>query len=208
MYDRKHVKLAAKESLNGKFGLAIGTLVVAALIIAAITLVGALTIIGSIAPLIFMGVFSTGIAIVFLAIVRNTSVEFSNLFDGFKNFGTTCLSGVLVYVFTFLWSLLLVIPGIVKSYSYAMTFYILADHPEMTATEAITASRKMMDGHKFDLFVLQLSFFWWYLLCSITFGIAYFYVAPYIAASTAKFYDTIKDGAVVINNTNDADTIA
>ena len=192
MYNRKQVKLAAKESLNGKFGLAIGTLVVAALIIAAITLVGALTIIGSIAPLIFMGVFSTGIAIVFLAIVRNTSVEFTNLFDGFKNFGTTCLSGVLVYVFTFLWSLLFVIPGIVKSYSYAMTFYILADHPEMTATEAITASRKMMDGHKFDLFVLQLSFFWWYLLCYLTFGIAYFYVAPYIAASTAKFYDTIK----------------
>ena len=88
-----------------------------------------------------------------------------------------------------------------------MTSYILADHPEMTAQEAIDASRKMMDGHKMDLFVLQLSFFWWYLLCGITFGIAFLYVGPYVSAATAKFYDTIKGDTVVIDN-SETDTIA
>ena len=185
MYDRKQVKLAAKESLNGKFGLVIGGLLVVALII----LVSAYI---PFAALILVGVLNVGLAFAMLGIVRGANVEFKDFFSGFNNFGTNCGAGILVGIFTFLWSLLFVIPGIVKSYSYAMTFYILADHPEMTATEAITASRKMMDGHKFDLFVLQLSFFWWYLLCYLTFGIAYFYVAPYIAASTAKFYDTIK----------------
>lgn len=196
MYNRKQVKMEAKSSLNGNFGVAIGTIIVAELILGAISLIGSLLVVGSIAPLIFSGVFSTGLAIVFLAIVRNTPVEFSNMFDGFKNFGPTCLAGVLVSVFTFLWSLLFVIPGIIKSYSYAMTYYILADHPEMTANEAITESRRIMDGHKLDLFVLQLSFFWWHLLCFITFGIAYIYVAPYISAATAKFYDTIKNEGV------------
>ena len=157
--------------------------------------------------LILTGVLSVGLAIVMLGIVRGTAVEFKDLFGGFNNFGTTCIAGILVSVFTFLWSLLFVIPGIVKSYSYAMTSYILADHPEMTAQEAIDASRKMMDGHKMDLFVLQLSFFWWYLLCGITFGIAFLYVGPYVSAATAKFYDTIKGDTVVIDN-SETDTIA
>ncbi len=200
MYNRKQVKLSAKESLKGNLGLAIGVLLVLSLIIVASSYI-------PFGSLILTGVLSVGLAIVMLGIVRGTAVEFKDLFGGFNNFGTTCIAGILVSVFTFLWSLLFVIPGIVKSYSYAMTSYILADHPEMTAQEAIDASRKMMDGHKMDLFVLQLSFFWWYLLCGITFGIAFLYVGPYISAATAKFYDTIKGDTVVIDN-SETDTIA
>ncbi|MBQ6884573.1 MAG: DUF975 family protein [Clostridia bacterium] len=200
MYNRKQVKLSAKESLKGNLGLAIGVLLVLSLIIVASSYI-------PFGSLILTGVLSVGLAIVMLGIVRGTAVEFKDLFGGFNNFGTTCIAGILVSVFTFLWSLLFVIPGIVKSYSYAMTSYILADHPEMTAQEAIDASRKMMDGHKMDLFVLQLSFFWWYLLCGITFGIAFLYVGPYVSAATAKFYDTIKGDTVVIDN-SETDTIA
>ena len=200
MYNRKQVKLSAKESLKGNLGLAIGVLLVLSLIIVASSYI-------PFGSLILTGVLSVGLAIVMLGIVRGTAVEFKDLFGGFNNFGTTCIAGILVSVFTFLWSLLFVIPGIVKSYSYAMTSYILADHPEMTAQEAIDASRKMMDGHKMDLFVLQLSFFWWYLLCGITFGIAFLYVGPYVSAATAKFYDTIKGDTVVIDN-SETDNIA
>lgn len=198
MYNRKQVKLSAKESLRGKLGLALGGLLVLSLILIVASYI-------PFAALILTGVLSVGIAFTMLGIVRGANVEFKDFFSGFNNFGTNCGAGILVGVFTFLWSLLFVIPGIVKTYSYAMTFYILADHPEMTATEAITASRKMMDGHKFDLFVLQLSFFWWYLLCGITFGIAVLYVGPYVSAATAKFYDTIKGDAVVINDSSKAD---
>ena len=191
MYNRKQVKMEAKQSIHSNFGIAIATLLVGGLILAASAYI-------PFATIILMGSLSVGLAIVMIGIVRGTAVEFKDLFGGFNNFGTTCLAGVLVSLFTALWSLLFVIPGIVKYYSYSMTFYILADHPEMSATEAIDASRKMMDGHKMDLFILQLSFFWWYLLCGITFGLAYIYVAPYVSAATAKFYDTIKgDDATV-----------
>lgn len=186
MYDRKQVKLEAKQSLSGKWGVAIGTMLVIGLISVAAAYV-------SVAALILAGVLGVGMAIVMLEIVRGWKVEFGDAFKGFNNFGTNCLAGVLVGVFTALWSMLFVIPGIVKTYSYAMTYYILADHPEMKPKDAITASRVMMDGHKFDLFVLELSFFWWHLLGGITFGLAYLYVGPYMAAARAKFYETIKD---------------
>ena len=73
-----------------------------------------------------------------------------------------------------------------------MTFYILADNPGMSGSEAIKKSKQMMKGHKWELFVLILSFFWWYVLCTITFGIAYIYVAPYINVTMTNFYEKIK----------------
>lgn len=186
MYNRKQIKAEAKECLNKNFGVALGTLVVYGLIGFAAAYI-------PFAAAILSGVLITGVAKVFLSIVRRAPlVEFSNMFDGFKNFGTTCISGILVAIYTFLWSLLFIIPGIIKAYSYSMTFYILADHPELTASQAIAASQKMMDGHKWDFFVLELSFIGWYLLSFITFGLAMIYAAPYMAAANAKFYDTIK----------------
>lgn len=186
MINRSNLKQHAKSSLSGKWGIAIGTLIVAEIILAAATLIP----LGSI---ILTGVVSVGLIIVYLEIVRNWQCEFGDLFKGFNNFGTNCCCGVLTAIYTFLWSLLFVIPGIVKAYSYSMSFYILADNPNMTASEAITASRAMMDGHKADLFVLHLSFIPWLLLCGITFGLAGLYVFPYMQATEAAFYDSIKD---------------
>ena len=91
-----------------------------------------------------------------------------------------------------LWSLLFVIPGIVKACSYAMTFYIKAENPNLTATEAITESRKMMDGHKLDYFFLQLSFIGWYIVGAICLGIGVLWVNTYREASNAIFYEHIK----------------
>lgn len=185
MVQRSELKARAKQSLQGKWGIAIGTTLVSSIILGA----AGFTYVG---PLLLSGVLEVGLAIVFLEIIRNWQCEFGDMFKGFNNFGTTCLAGILQSIFIFLWSLLFVIPGIVKAYSYSMTGYILADHPEMSPNGAITASRQMMDGHKFDLFVLHLSFIPWLLLCGITFGLAGLYVFPYMKATEAAFYDALK----------------
>lgn len=111
-----------------------------------------------------------------------------DLFSQFHRFGTGFTQTFLRNLYIILWSMLFIIPGFIKNYSYAMTPFILSDHPEMTANEAITASRKLMDGHKGELFVLGLSFFGWNLLCILTLGIASLWVTPYINAAYAAFY--------------------
>lgn len=98
-------------------------------------------------------------------------------------------------IFVALWSLLFIIPGIIKVYSYRMTPYIQAEHPEMSGTEAITLSKQMMNGHKWDAFVFDLSFIGWFLLTAITVGlVGVFYVHPYKAASDAELYRAISAG--------------
>jgi uncharacterized membrane protein len=98
----------------------------------------------------------------------------------------------LVMLFTFLWSLLFIIPGIVKCFSYSMTPFILEEHPELSANEAIDHSRAMMKGHKFDLFWLLLSFIGWGFLCLFTFGIGYLWLTPYMETAVADFYEDVK----------------
>lgn len=99
---------------------------------------------------------------------------------------------LLMCIFVTLWSLLLVIPGIIKSFSYAMTPYILKDYPELSANQAISLSCKMMKGHKFDLFWLYLSFIGWVFLSLFTFGIGSFWLIPYMYTAQAAFYQDVK----------------
>ncbi|MBQ6143280.1 MAG: DUF975 family protein [Clostridia bacterium] len=96
-------------------------------------------------------------------------------------------------VFTFLWSLLFFIPGIIKAYSYSMSPYIMAENPNIGALEAITKSKEMMKGHKFEFFILDLSFIFWYLLILITCGFASIYIAPYVNATRTNFYLKLKE---------------
>lgn len=104
---------------------------------------------------------------------------------------------LLMQVYILLWSLLLLVPGFIKAYSYAMTPYILADNPELSADGAITLSMNMMKGHKFDLFYLHLSFIGWALLCILTLGIGFFWLVPYIQTSQAAFYADLKSECVI-----------
>lgn len=115
----------------------------------------------------------------------------SNLFD-FSNYWHKIGGMLLMGIFVFLWTLLFIIPGIIKAYSYAMTPYILDENPELSASEAIHRSRMMMQGHKFDLFWLQLSFIGWFLLCIVTAGIALLWVTPYYYTAQAAFYEEVK----------------
>lgn len=118
----------------------------------------------------------------------------SNSFKiGYGNYGHHVWGYLLKNIFIFLWTLLLVIPGIIKSLSYAMTNYILVDCPELSANQAINLSKDMMYGRKFDLFYLYLSFIGWFLLSIVTLGIAMLWACPYIQTAQASFYRDVKE---------------
>lgn len=186
MYNRKQVKANAKAALKGHLGISI----VVTLVVGLLLSVASTTVIGAI---LLAGPLTAGLAFFFTKLYRKEDVNFNDSFVGFSNFSNNVVAGILVAVFTFLWTLLFFIPGIIKQLSYSMTFYILNDHPEYTAKQAITESRKMMNGHKWNLFVLYLSFIGWDLLSVLTLGILEIvYVAPYRKAAVAGFYDAIK----------------
>ena len=182
----KDFRHAAWKKLSGNWT----TAVVAYLIYS--LLMGVLSSIGF-GALILGGVLTIGMYIVMLKISRNGTAGIENFFESFqKGLGNNIVAGVLVQLFTFLWSLLFIIPGIIKSYSYAMTYYILADNPDMAPTEAIKASQAMMKGNKWRLFCLDFSFIGWYLLCALTFGILALWIAPYNMMARTEFYESIK----------------
>ena len=97
-------------------------------------------------------------------------------------------------VYVFLWSLLLIVPGIIKALSYAMVPYLVKDRPELSADQTIDLSVQMMEGHKSELFGLYLSFFGWFILCIFTFGIGFVFLKPYVSTTVADFYEDLKAG--------------
>ena len=111
----------------------------------------------------------------------------------FSNYWHKVWAMLWAYILTVLWSLLFIIPGIIKSFSYAMTPFIIEEYPERTATEAIHRSRMMMRGHKFDLFWLLLSFIGWGILNIFTLGIGTLWLVPYMETSMAAFYGEVKN---------------
>lgn len=119
---------------------------------------------------------------------RQKEPELGTLFGYFAHWKTTVMANLLKTVYVFLWSLLFIIPGIIASYSYAMTGYILAEHPEMVPSEALERSKEMMSGNRWRLFCLQFSFIGWSILCSLTLGIGNLWLTPYKQAATAAFY--------------------
>ena len=130
-----------------------------------------------------------------LDLVDRAEGKIETLFAHFNNWKTTASARFLKSLYTLLWSLLFIIPGIIATYSYAMTGYILAEHPELTASEAIEHSKEMMEGNRFRLFCLQLSFIGWAILCSFTLGIGNLWLRPYRQAATAAFYREISGAA-------------
>lgn len=109
-----------------------------------------------------------------------------------SDYGRVVITMLLVAVKTFLWALLLIIPGIVKSFAYSMTPYILVENPGMSASEAIRRSEEMMREHKFDLFYLYLSFIGWFILSVLTCGIGFFWSIPYSQTAVVAFYNDLK----------------
>jgi uncharacterized membrane protein len=187
--ENKILMKQARESLAGKWGLAVGTTVVYFLINIAI---GSLRNPGRLFSLLLSGPFLVGVSFFFLSISRGKEAKLEQIFGGFKRFGRSLVTYVLVAVFVLLWTLLLIVPGIIAAISYSQTFFILADDETIGAREAMKKSRKMMDGYKWKYFCLELRFIGWLLLSILTVGVGFIFLFPYMQTSMAKFYDDIK----------------
>ena len=183
-----------------------------------------------VAGIFTFGPMNYGSAKFFLYAQRGKKVDIDMIGDGFTSYGKTFLTGLLLVVFIFLWSLVIIVPQIifsvclawirmdmaqtivpsilaltccaimlimcwlpiVKSLSYSMTFYVMVDF-NLSGRKAISKSVELMKGYKAKLFRLGLSFFGWYLLSSLTFGIGAIFLAPYVEATVAEFYAELLD---------------
>ena len=134
------------------------------------------------------GFIGVGYAKFNLNLVDKKNAAFETLFEYFSRWKTTTIARLLRALYVFLWSLLFIIPGIVAGFSYAMTDYILAEDPELTADEAISQSKSIMMGNKWRFFCLQFSFIGWDILATLAFGIGHLWLTPYKQAAYAAFY--------------------
>ena len=126
--------------------------------------------------------------------IEEPGAPFSLIKTGVQNFGHTFATLLLRDLFLILWALLFIIPALIKGYSYCMVPFILAEHPELSATEVITRSRAMMNGHKLRAFVLDLSFIGWILLGVVTLGLGLiFWTEPYMYSTRAALYLKLKE---------------
>ena len=213
----KELRAIARENLQGNWGISVGVALVAALLGGMVTgsgnisfqfnentvrnlppvfwgfLLPFVSVVGllGLAMFIIDGVVELGYAKFLLKQHDKKELVFADLFSQFERFGTGFAQRFLRTLYTALWTLLFVVPGIIKSLSYAMTPFILEDHPELTASEAINRSKKLMDGHKMDLFILSLTFIGWDILSALTFGIGFLFLNPYRNAAYAAFYRNI-----------------
>ena len=191
--DRKQLKAQAKEQIKGKLGVLIAvTLVIGAITGVATFLASLIPGVGMVVSLIVTPAFALSTVRIYLMVVRGGTPEVKDAFTGFDDFFSAFKVTLLVGLYTFLWSLLFIVPGIVKGYSYSMSLFVLAENKGKGARECIAESKAMMEGHKMELFVLDLSFIGWYLLCSLTCGLAFLYVTPLVNAAHANVYETIK----------------
>lgn len=215
--DTKEIRRQARAHLQGSWGLSIGVAVVACLLGGLLTgmsfipeisywkqldfsetweireglRIGFKNGIFGLASFLLGGVLQLGYARFLLRQHDGKPTEFNDLFSQFDRFGTGFAQHFLRSLYTLLWSLLLIVPGIIAALSYAMTPFILEEHPELTASEAIRRSKELMRGHKTDLFILELTFIGWSLLCILTLNLGHIALNPYKNAAYAVFYREI-----------------
>ena len=191
--NRAELKAAAKQQISGKIGvLFLITLIIGLISGAASALLNLIPGGSIIASVIITPAFSLSVVRVYLSLLGGNTPKAGDAFSGFDDFWAAFKVIFLVGLFTFLWSLLFVIPGIVKTFAYSMSMYILAENKGKSALECINESKAMTNGHKMDLFVLNLSFIGWMLLVAVTFGIAAIWVVPYMNATMTNAYQSLK----------------
>ncbi len=190
---RAEIKQQAKLALHSNYGYALGLTLLFGALLAVLSAFSF-----GIAALILTGPLTASLLWGLLSLYRGLPCSIGDAFNrGFDNIGRKIGGWLWMQLFILLWSLLFWIPGIVKSFSYAMTPYILVDLPDVTAKDALRLSMRMMQGHKMELFVLQLSFLGWMILGLFTFNLlTLLYTMPYMQLSTAGFYDNVKQDAI------------
>lgn len=175
----------AKASLRGKWGGAALTTLVLVVLLGAVSFTG-------IGTILLSGPLALGYIIYLKAVKAGESPRLETLFRGFDDFLRSMLAWLLVCIFVWLWSLLLIIPGIVMAIAWSMTMFIIADDPEISSMDALRRSRDMMRGYKWKYFCLLLRFLGWLILCCMTAGILSFWIKPYMRMSALNFYEDVK----------------
>ena len=186
----KELRAAAWEKKKGRWGMLALVFFIYSLIMAACAALS-YVVVGAVAVLLLSGQLMLGFTMVCLAVSRRQGASLSKLFEGFSRFGDSLVLFLLMDIFIFLWSLLLIIPGIIKMYSYSMSWFVLHDRPDLTGNEARKRSMYLMRGHKWRLFCLDFSFLGWYLLSALTLGILAFWITPYHMTARAEFYQEL-----------------
>jgi uncharacterized membrane protein len=179
----------ARQLLKGKWGDAIkvtATYLLLSIILKSIPQVG------GIISLFISGPFLIGLSIYWLSFSHNQNPKLKQIFEGFHTWWRGFVAYILLLIYTLLWSLLLIVPGIIAAFSYSMTYFILAEDKNITVNDAIDKSKQMMKGNKWKLFCLECRFIGWGLLCLLTFGVGFLWLIPYMWVSFVKFYDDIK----------------
>ncbi len=188
---RPDIKQQAKANFSGQYGISLGAYLLFVVIVGAVSW----TFVGT---LLLMPPLLVGYSFFTLRVYRGEKGDIAEMFNtGFNDYGRS-LGGVLwMELFIFLWSLLFIVPGIIKTLAYFMTPYILADCPNVRPTEALKLSMRMTQGHKGKVFVMALSFIGWAILSALTFGILQiFFVGPYMGTSFAGLYSELKQEAL------------
>lgn len=191
--NRAELKAKAKEQIKGKIGILFAIALIIGLISGVASLILAFIPLGGlVSAFIISPAFALSMARVYLSVAAGAKPAVGDAFSGFDDFWSAFKVNFLIGLFTFLWSLLFIIPGIVKSLSYSMSMYILAENKGKPALDCINESKAMTNGHKADLFVLGLSFIGWILLGYVTLGIAYIWVLPYMQTTFVNAYHSLK----------------
>jgi uncharacterized membrane protein len=189
MLSNKELRAMARSQLKGKWA---SPVLVTLIFLAIFILVSYLPVIGSGLTLILSGPLYLGYSQYFLNFKRGHDPKFEDLFSGFRNLGSSIALYFMMWVFILLWSLLLIIPGIVAGIRYSMSFYVLCDNPDIGALNALNKSKEMMRADKMQLFLLWLSFLGWSLCCICTFGIGFLWLIPYASLSIVNFYEEVR----------------
>lgn len=140
-----------------------------------------------------IGLIYFGFNSFFLKVARDEEVTYKELFSKPKMVWSYISISLLIGLFTSLWTFLLIIPGIIASINYSIAYFVKLDNPELGAMDVLRKSKEIMDGHKWDFFVLMLSFLVWYIIGLFTFGLLYLWLIPYMQITFVNFYDEIKD---------------
>lgn len=185
MFTREELKTQSKEQLRGRWGVIGGIFLLITIIMIGIQYIPYIGILGY---WMIIGSVMLTYAIISLKVIDREKVSIEDTFSGFRNFINAL--GLLLWqqLWVLLWSLLLIIPGIIKAYSYSMCFYILADNPNIGIREALNESKRITQGYKMDLFILDLSFLGWGILSVLTLGIGFFWLVPYMQVTMGNAY--------------------
>ena len=190
MTNNAQIMSDARESLTGKWPLAIGTFLIFLLVSMGAALI---PVAGQVIGFLIAGPLAVGGAFFALNIVREKAAKTDDLFFGFNNnLGNSILAYLLVFVFVFIGFVLLIIPGIIVALAFSQTWFILAENPSMDSYDAIIKSKNMMNGYKWQYFKIGLRLFGLGLLCLLTLGIGFLWLLPYQYVVYAKFYEQVK----------------